>query len=485
VAAVLDSRIAGAVVNNFGGPEPESPYPLPRDAEQSFDYAGSGSWEPTRNLRLSARDGFLPWVILAGIAPRKLVYLHEFYWDKEIDPVWKRLQKAYAMQNASGSLAGQAGYGFVVGASPQNSHWIARNRELLYPLLGEFFQIADPKKEYSQRLPEADLLCLKPDRKATPLHELAAQLGRARAGQGNRKDPVQLRKQWLELLGDVSARAPVVRMHEIDEPGLPGVRVERIHLATEPGIVVPVLLLTPAQKGQRPVVVGVAQAGKQEFLKQRAKDIAELLQAGHAICLVDVRGTGETSPGGSRDRGGPIASISSSQWMLGQPLLGGRLRDLRGLLQYLRQRSDIDSKRIALWGESFTVPNAADANLVVPHGIEGRPAPAEPLGGLLTLLTAFLEEDIRAVYIRGGLASYQSALAGPYVYLPHDVIVPGAIACGDLPAVAAVLTCRLRLDDMVDAGNRRLSAAALKELYPGAVLDSSELPARWLANQLK
>ena len=37
---------------NFGGPQPETQFPLPADAELSFNYAGGGSWESTRNLPL-------------------------------------------------------------------------------------------------------------------------------------------------------------------------------------------------------------------------------------------------------------------------------------------------------------------------------------------------------------------------------------------------------------------------------------------------
>ncbi|MFQ5927764.1 MAG: acetylxylan esterase, partial [Terriglobia bacterium] len=70
VTAALDRRIAAVVPFNFGGPQPENRYPLPPDAERSFNYAGSGSWESTRNLRLSVRDGFMPWVIVGAVAPR-------------------------------------------------------------------------------------------------------------------------------------------------------------------------------------------------------------------------------------------------------------------------------------------------------------------------------------------------------------------------------------------------------------------------------
>src|SRR5262249_43195246 len=160
VTAALDGRIAGVMVNNFGGPQPETAYPLPRDAEQSFNYAGSGSWESTRNLRLSARDGFLPWVIVAACAPRRRVYYHEFYWERDEDPVWKRLQRVHGFYGAKGSLVGLSGSGFVVGDAPENTHWLPGNRELLYPTLERWFRIPNPKKEYSKRLPAADLLCL-------------------------------------------------------------------------------------------------------------------------------------------------------------------------------------------------------------------------------------------------------------------------------------------------------------------------------------
>ncbi|HZL91577.1 MAG TPA: acetylxylan esterase, partial [Pirellulaceae bacterium] len=77
VTAAIDDRITCVVPFNFGGPQPETRYPLPDDAETWFNYAGGGSWESTRNLRLSARDGFLPWVIVGSVAPRGLIHAHE------------------------------------------------------------------------------------------------------------------------------------------------------------------------------------------------------------------------------------------------------------------------------------------------------------------------------------------------------------------------------------------------------------------------
>src|SRR5436190_6209744 len=122
VAAALDPRIAAVVPFNFGGPQPETTYPLPDHAETSFNYAGSGSWESTRNLSLSARDGFLPWVIVGSVAPRRLVYGHEFEWDRERDPVWKRVEKIYGFYGSPDNLASTKGRGSVKGQPPESTH---------------------------------------------------------------------------------------------------------------------------------------------------------------------------------------------------------------------------------------------------------------------------------------------------------------------------------------------------------------------------
>src|SRR5262249_27345773 len=157
VTMAVDQRITGGVITNFGGPQPETPFPLPKDAEQSFDYAGSGSWGSTRNLTFSARDGFLPWTVVASPAPRTLIYNHEFYWDRDNDPVWRRLQKVYAHYKADESLAGVNGRGFVVGSAPENWHWLPSNRAVLHPILERWFDIPNPKTEYNNRRPESEL----------------------------------------------------------------------------------------------------------------------------------------------------------------------------------------------------------------------------------------------------------------------------------------------------------------------------------------
>ncbi len=516
VAAALDERIAAAVPFNFGGPQPETRYPLPDDAETWFHYAGSGSWESTRNLRRSASDGFLPWVIVGSIAPRRLVYGHEFSWDQPRDPVWKRLQTIYGFYEASDHLAFTHGRGELRGKPPEATHCThigPPHRELIHAAFRQWFGI-DVTRESSDRHPLEALraMTLEAERELRPrkLSEILSELGAERAGQARQRlsqyPPDQRRRQlrtnWSRLLGNVeppkstetrpagapqilelegaSARSlrskseihnsPGVRQRERASPQT--ISVERIVLMVEPAIAVPVLLLKPdsADAGQPPVVAAVAQAGKQNLLHARANEILALLDRGRAVCLPDVRGTGETSPGNGRGRRSAATSLSSSELMLGGTMVGAQLRDLRSVLAWLRTRDDLDARQLSLWGDSLTLPNPLGADFQVPRdNDDALPPSSEPLGGLLVLLAALYEDDVRAVYVCRGLASFESVLAKHLALIPHDVIVPGALTAGDLDGLVAGLAPRpVRLEGLVDGWNRAVSAADLADAYQSA-----------------
>lgn len=462
VAAALDPRITCAIPFNFGGPQPETEYPLPDNAEETFNYMGYGYWESTRNLRLSGRDGFLPWVIVASVAPRYLIYAHEFSWDKERDPVWKRLQKVFSLYDASDNLAFAHGAGLLSGRPPEATHCNnvgPVHRRMIYPALQRWFGIPTPQ-EYQNRLPDEDLMCL-PSFEIRPLHNIYADIGLSRA-----EITSDLRQKWTMLLGDTEPESmPVVKSCASQNSG--GATIQRISLEVEPGIVIPVLGLLPSsgETNKFPVVVGLAQEGKAAFLKSRSKEISELLGKGIAVYLPDLRGTGETAPGASRERQSEATSISTTELMLGQTLLGSRLRDLRSVLQYLRGRTELDSERIALWGDSFAPGNPPDFTDPL---IDEDPSPhqSEPLGGLLALFGALYEDGVRAVAVRGMIAGYRSILRDRFCYVPHDAIVPGALTAGDLCDVASALAPRpLRLEALVDGRNCPVSDQEIKRIF--------------------
>ncbi len=519
VAAALDRRITGAVVYNFGGAEPESPHPLLVDAEATFNYAGSGSFESTRNVRRSAADGFLPWVIVGAIAPRPFIYAHEFAWDRH-DPVWKRLQRIWGLSGAEDKLAVTHGWGSVRGKWPNATHCthIGRlHRESIHPVFERWFGISVlDEEEYSARLEAEKLRCMttelterfKPQRLCDLLPRIVdrriatAREKRARLPQVEQRE--RLREEWTSVLGESRpfelARFRPPRSDEhIEDP-----RVERVLLCYEwssRGSYVPAITLFPKTSGDRrlPLVVAVANGGKEGFLRNRAEAIAELLVGGAAVCLPDLRGLGETKPEGSRDRWGEITSYSSTQLMLGETMVGARLRDLRAVLAYVRGRDDVDPGRIALWGDSFAEVNSPERDFHVPRHMVGRPKWSEPLGGLLALLGALYEDDVCAVYVRGGLSDFQSVVAEQFVYIPHDVVIPGVLTFGDVPDLAGAVAPRpLRLDYLVDGFNRPRSAGDVLTVYQPAVqsykdadaadklvIDEATHPAsRWLLEQL-
>jgi cephalosporin-C deacetylase-like acetyl esterase len=479
VTAALDPRVKAVVPFNFGGTQPD--YAVPDDPARNFYWFGVPSWEPTRCLRLGARDGFAHWLIVASVAPRRLICGHEFAWDRSRDPAWPRIQKVFEWYDASDHLAVVEGRGNLRGTPPESSHCNnigPIHRAGIYPILARWFGMPVPDESRARR-PADELLCLTPEaiREFHPrrVHELAAEIAARRAAEARRAlaglsleaRRQRLRRDWGRLMGDVEPQVDPKLRSRTTQPSAHAA-VERIVLETDSGILVPVLLLVPPhQAGRRPpVVLALAQGGKQAFLAGRSEAIAAWLGAGASVCLVDVRGTGETRPrDGSRRHNGTSAAVSEAEWMLGQTLVGSRLRDVRSVLRYLRTRADVDAGRLALWGDSFAPNNPPGQAPIAPLDAEPFPHQAEPLGGLLALFTALYEDGVRAVSVRGGLASFASLLDGPAFHVPHDALIPAALTAGDLSDLAAALApCPLRFEKLVDGFNRPVDATAAARL---------------------
>jgi len=191
--------------------------------------------------------------------------------------------------------------------------------------------------------------------------------------------------------------------------------------------------------------------------------------------------------------------LATEDQLLDRTLLGDRLRDLRYVLRYLRSRPELDGTRMALWGESFAPINTTETRVDVPWDAEKLPTQSEPLGGLLALLAALFEDNIRAAYINGGLVNYMTLLDGQFCHVPHDTVVPGAVTVGDLPQILAALAPRpVRLQNLVEGRNRKLlPEITAKSLEPALqtyraeraadrlVIDGKESVAAWLLAQMK
>ncbi len=461
VVGALDRRVAAVIAFNFGG--------RPR-----------GDWDSTRCLAGTAHDGFWPWVILAAIAPRKLVYAREFAWDPQYDPVWRRLEKVYELYGARDCLRSVHGSGRVSGHGPEDSHCNNigfTHRRQLYPILQEWFGISVPETECATRYGGHELKSLRTSMKGLheirPIHELAREacemkISAARA-EREADDPhervARLQRELVRVLGPMNPPVtPAIRPRTARFG-----KQEHISLEVEDGVFLQLELLWPSGSSatQLPVVIGVAQEGNRQLNHDRRELIVGLLQGGAAVCLAELRGVGDGRHGELyRGRISPSSGVFSASLALGESLMSSRVRDLRSIIAYLSIQGEVDRERMILWGDSLATINTGNVELVVPFDADPSPELGEPLGGVVALLGGLFEPNIRAIYIHGGLTGYASLLDEPFFYQPVDSIIPGVLSVADLCDLVAALAPRpLLMEALVDGCNRRASRVQVEKIF--------------------
>lgn len=507
LTANLDHRIAAVIPFNFGEAGPEEHY---LDGPRKYDFEtadpGWGYWETTRNLPNSVRDQFFPWFLCAAGAPRPFIFSFELAWPKTVEkePAWARYKKVYDLYGARNHLAEVDGLGPFPGPGETNqiSTYL---RQCIDPILNRWLKIPIPKTEYHNMRPESELMCLTPSTSVEympePVSSLVMQIALERLAASRLKraglTAVErkkiLREELRQKLGDIEpVKSPAVRSLWIRQ--YPNFVMEAFTIATEPGILLPVFLLKPNIGAKQSVVIALAEGGKEIFLLSRSHEIASLISEGVAVCLPDLRGIGELSDQHSRR---PEAmSLAASELMLGGTLTGSRLKDTRSIFRWLSKRSDINPNSIALWGDSFTEPNATDFQFDQSHGQQAGPVnqrQTEPLGPLLAVLTALYEENVTAIAGSGGLVSFKSVLGDRFCHIPQDVIVPGILEVTDLGEIVASIAPRpVFLEKMVNGLNKQVDLNTMEKEYgqktSGLLLrEDSGNPSitAWLSNQCK
>ena len=481
VTANLDHRIAAVIPFNFGEAGPEEHYlDGPRKYDFETAYPGWGYWETTRNLPHSVSDQFFPWFLCAAVAPRPFIFSFELAWPKTVEeePAWARYKKVYELYGARNHLAEVDGLGPFPGPGETNqvSTYL---RQCIDPVLNRWFKIPIPKTEYHNMRPESELMCLTPstsvEYKPEPVSSLVMQLAlerlaasrSKRAGLTTDERKKILREELKQKLGDIEpVKSPAVRSLWIRHYS--NFAMEAFTIETEPGILLPVFLLKPKIGAKhQPVVIALAEGGKENFLLSRSNEIASLISEGVAACLPDLRGIGELSD--QHSRGPEAMSLAANELMLGRTLTGSRLKDTRTIFRWLAKRSDIDPNSIALWGDSFSEPNTPDFQFDQSPGQQAGPVSqrqAEPLGPLLAVLTALYEENVTAVAGSGGLVSFVSVLEDRFCHIPQDVIVPGILEVTDLGEIVASIAPRpVLLEKLVNGLNKKVNLSAIEKEY--------------------
>ena len=478
VAGVLDSRIAVVVPFNFGEAGPEEHYTQgPRPYDPQTADPGWGEWESTRCLRQNIAGQFFPWLICAARAPRPFLFSFEIGWPENVEkePAWPRYKKVYDLYGQKDRLAYVDGYGPFTGPGEVENVGSDLRRKM-YPILKRWLDLPVPAAEYHNPRPDAELMCLTAqvaaERRPKTASELAAGLAGARlaaarakrAGLAAAERARSLRAALKEKLGDIEPGDPGTAQVLSTKP-YSGFTAEAVLLQSAPGIKVPLMVIRPAgtANAAMPVVLALGQGGKAAFLAGRSAVLSAVLKQGVAVCLADVRGTGETAHDGAR--GSSPTSFAATELMLGETALGGRLKDARTVVRYLAGRADLDAKRLLVWGDSSADVNPRgmmlDQSIYQQQGVPGAIRQADPAGSLLALFAALYEDGVRAVAAGGGLLSYQSVLRDRFCYVPLDSIVPGILETADTADLVAALAPRgVLLARLVDGRNR---AATLEE----------------------
>lgn len=502
VTAAVDPRVAAVIPFNFGEAGPEEHYTEgPRGYDSETAWPGWGEWETSRCLPRSSVDQFFPWLICASVAPRPFLFSFEISWpeDVEHEPIWARYKKVFELYGARDNLREVHGFGPYPGPGEvTNVGTLLRQR--IDPILQQWLHVAPPAAEYHNPRPDSELMCLTPaiasERKPKPASAIALDLARERLALARsrlsalpeQERPNALRTALKKKLGVIEplAKPSIQRLWDKSSGEA---TVEAFTIETEPGIILPVLLLKPTHSAdtRAPAILALAEGGKLRFLRERGEDIITLLRNGIAVCLPDLRGAGEVSS--TKSRGPGAMGPAATEFMLGGTLLGARLKDARTIFRYLASRPDIDSARVLIWGDSFADVNPDD--FAFDQSDMQEPGPfvqhqAEPMGALVALLTGLYEDRVTAVAGRGGLLSFTSVVEDRFCHVPQDVIVPGVLEVADIVDIVAAQKSRpVLLERFVDGRNKLARKARLDSSPNLIVRDNAGEPTltSWLVKR--
>ncbi|MDD4109321.1 MAG: prolyl oligopeptidase family serine peptidase, partial [Prolixibacteraceae bacterium] len=178
-----------------------------------------------------------------------------------------------------------------------------------------------------------------------------------------------------------------------------GIKLRKFILKSESGIILPGVLIEPVSginKGD--VILYINEKGKSEILKD-IDIMRKLLNAGNAVCAVDLRGIGETSP----DMAGRFWDF-----LAGKPIFGQRVKDVLSIVKWLKG-SEVGADDIRLWGNGMCALYGSFA-------------------GVLT-------DDISGFVLEKPLVSFESLVKVDIPGYNHEILLPGILEKFDMTQV--------------------------------------------------
>jgi hypothetical protein len=226
----------------------------------------------------------------------------------------------------------------------------------------------------------------------------------------------------------------------------PGYRIRKLVVETDPGILLPALVLVPDWPDEKaPTVVKLGADRAAELAS--GGDAATLSRQGRRVVLADLRGQGETAPAsGSERREPPLGHDVKEAFLslhLARPLLGQQTQDLLILLKSLQACRESPHEA------GFEITGTGPSALAVLHA-------------------AALDESgqIRKVTMERSLCSWSDVLRSGVSRRQLASVVPGVLKYYDLPDLAARLEpCPLAIQAPVDSVGQPVTQEQLERTY--------------------
>jgi len=369
------------------------------------------------------------WAVMGMVAPNPLLMLtalHETipaFFFPEAARTYKYARRIYRLMDVENRIALRtvdAAHGYFPEMQRHMLGWF--RKWLLGVGSGEPAEIPAVRD-----LPESRLMCFPKSRRPSRVKSLIEYVSlRSRAVKADMLAARTLnrrkKRRDLARILRVPAAGIVPAIGSVREGEERGCRVEKFTLESEPDILIPCVLIIPAGQQLSTIVIAAHPDGKGEALKE--PESLKALQEGKALCLVDVRETGETAwdPPVAQCRNSARAAL----W-LGRTMIGNWVHDLCAARAALRRR--MPRVRYELLG----FREAA----------------------LAALAAASLGRGFAQVSVVEMLESY--VLRGAPPVQAFSIFVPGLLAWGDVSLMAAMVNCPLKAASLVHPSGLRLS----------------------------
>jgi hypothetical protein len=235
-----------------------------------------------------------------------------------------------------------------------------------------------------------------------------------------------------------------MNVSEVVRDDADGRPIIKFTVESEKGILIPCVLISPGKK-YLSVVIAAHPDGKDACLKHAA--VQKMLAEGKALCLVDLRDTGESRWSLADDQ---ICLFSArAAFLLGRTIMGDWVKDLSAVRSALK--TIVGAKAVELMGFGDTgIPGLKETAALARGAVFGNGETA-----VAALTTAALDKRFSGVTVVNLLSTYVIKNVPPVQR--YSILAPGVLRWGDVSLIAALANCPVEVKSLVHPSGKALT----------------------------